>query len=449
MVSRMNLATGTYLSRAKRVASIGVAAGLLLAAVTAPVAAHSAPADPVVFADAALETCVRESLNPPVGGAVTEAELATLDKLSCRGRGITDVTPLAHATGLVRLDLADNRVTNLAPLSGLPKVTELILRGNGISDIAPLAGMPALTDLYLNQNQLTDIASLAEVPTLRAVLLQRNSISDVEALRGLEHLEVVYLAQNAIRDISPLGGLTKLKTVDATSQRLPLVDADTGVVMPSPVIGIDGAPVPLTVASGNGAASGSGITWGVDGSGVAQWEYSFAVATPTATGRFSGSFEVNATTPAAVSLEGNPVTGVVGTKYSFDFLLRGTPTLPQVSIVKGVLPEGLALSQTGALTGLPTQAGSFDFEVLVTNGAAEKRYALTVVITDSKTPPGDGDEDTGTGGPGTGGGTEGGEGNAALAKSGAAAPSAVVGGSAAALIAAGALALLLRRRQSM
>ena len=156
------------------------------------------------FRMAALESCVSDTSELPEGTPVTEADLAQLTNLSCRSMGISDIGPLVFATGLTRIDLADNSVSDLRPVSGLSSLVTLLLVSNQVSDVTPLSGLPALSDLYLNRNQVSDITPLASIPTLRALLIHSNQISDVTALAGLSNLEIVYVANNAIRDISPL-----------------------------------------------------------------------------------------------------------------------------------------------------------------------------------------------------------------------------------------------------
>lgn len=426
----------------RRSAALGLMAGVLFAALAAPTAALAGPADPVAFSDAALESCVLDTLELPEGTPVTEADLAQLTNLSCRSMGISDIGPLVFATGLTRIDLADNSVSDLRPVSGLSSLGTLLLVDNQVSDVTPLSGLPALSDLYLNRNQVSDITPLASIPTLRALLIHSNQISDVTALAGLSNLGIVYVANNAIRDISPLGALPRLQTLDATLQQLPTVELSTGIPTPSPIVAENGELIPVRITAGDGVASGTDITWNTDGSGSAAWEYTYPIG--TSRGQFSGVVGVNATTQPEVSLAGSPVDGVVGSAYSFDFALTGKPTAPQSTIVGGRLPAGVSLSADGKLTGTPTESGVFSFDIAVSNGAAEQTYSRTLTVAAAAVPPKE-EEGGGVVDGGVIGGKVPGSGTLQLADSGAGAPHSGAWVTAVSLLALGGAAVAFAR----
>lgn len=72
--------------------------------------------------------------------------------------------------------------------------------------------------------------------------------------------------------------------------------------------------------------------------------------------------------PVPPSISGSPPTNVqAGVPYSYDFALGGFP-LPTTEVTSGELPPGLALSSDGAITGTPTEAGTYQAEVTATNG---------------------------------------------------------------------------------
>jgi RHS repeat-associated protein len=63
-----------------------------------------------------------------------------------------------------------------------------------------------------------------------------------------------------------------------------------------------------------------------------------------------------------------PTSARVGNPYSYTFAASSTPA-PTFSISSGALPDGLVLDPTtGALTGTPTAAGTFTFDVTASNG---------------------------------------------------------------------------------
>ena len=127
--------------------------------------------------------------------------------------------------------------------------------------------------------------------------------------------------------------------------------------------------------------------------------------TPTLAGLFTGTitasngalpdpsqgFSINVT--QAPSFINTPPNGVIGTSYSFDYQVIGTPA-PTFILLNGSLPPGLTLSSSGHIGGTPTSTGNFSFTFSIDNGVgidATQAVALTIgqapLIT-SSAPPG-------------------------------------------------------------
>lgn len=377
-------------SASKRAASVGLLSGLLLSGIAVPTVAAAAPGD-VEIADEALRACVQGQLGLQPDEVVTEAAMATMVTLICRNSTVSDIGPLVHATQLSYLDLFHNNVTDLTPLAGLTELHTLNLVSNGVEDVSALVRLTNMRDLYLNQNQVSDLTPLGQMTKLQGLMLHFNRVSDLSPLAGLPELRVIYVPGNAISDISPIAGLTRLQTFSGAYQELPAMAVETGVPVISPVLDRAGERVPLWVSAGDGSATGTEVIWNAEGQGIAEWEANFPLGNSIAL--FSGSIVMHASTTPEVALEGVPLNGKVGESYTFDFVLHGKPTIPMLSVVGGTLPAGLALSPDGRLSGTPTAAGSYSFEVLVSNGAAEQRYRFTVLITDVSQPKPDPDPD--------------------------------------------------------
>jgi sugar lactone lactonase YvrE len=125
--------------------------------------------------------------------------------------------------------------------------------------------------------------------------------------------------------------------------------------------------------------------------------------TPTAAGVFSG-IVIRASNvagafnslPATISIAGAPtvfsaapVSGVVGTPYTFTFSANGFPS-PTYSLFSGVLPPGLTLnSGTGELSGTPTMAGTFGVTIIrASNGAGSvNSNSFSIVIAGGPSSP--------------------------------------------------------------
>jgi uncharacterized repeat protein (TIGR02543 family) len=62
-----------------------------------------------------------------------------------------------------------------------------------------------------------------------------------------------------------------------------------------------------------------------------------------------------------------PATGKIGTPYGHTCTATGTPA-PTFAVTSGALPDGLALSRAGVISGTPTAAGVFSGTLTATNG---------------------------------------------------------------------------------
>ncbi|MEO8263110.1 MAG: ice-binding family protein [Pseudolysinimonas sp.] len=62
-------------------------------------------------------------------------------------------------------------------------------------------------------------------------------------------------------------------------------------------------------------------------------------------------------------------TAAVGVPYSSGITATGTPS-PTDGVTSGALPPGLTMATSGAITGTPTTAGTFNFDVTVSNGVS-------------------------------------------------------------------------------
>ena len=173
--------------------------------------AHAQEAPETWMPDANLRAAVQEAT-----GRVnfTRQDLQRLEHLDLKGRGISDITGLEHATNLRDLAIGQNPITDLSPLSNLRQLVRLgfwqIPTRSTHPDLSPLANLLHLEDLWLQGIGITDISPLAGLVNLRSLYISHNAISDASPLAGLRNLRVLAISQNPISDISALANLRQL-----------------------------------------------------------------------------------------------------------------------------------------------------------------------------------------------------------------------------------------------
>jgi hypothetical protein len=148
---------------------------------------------------------------------------------------------------------------------------------------------------------------------------------------------------------------------------------------------IFGGVAPYIVSLIKGALP-AGLSLGNDGviSGAISPAAKSAKITVRITDSFNGSVSKTFTMTIlkALHITGKPKTGRVGRDYTASFKVRGGLGPFNWSINSGALPTGLSFNTvTGALTGIPTEAGTFPLTVQVTDtlgGIAVENLTLTI-----------------------------------------------------------------------
>ncbi|NCC69107.1 MAG: leucine-rich repeat domain-containing protein, partial [Clostridia bacterium] len=192
--------------------------------------------DPIIFADAAFESSVREALGIAEGD-ITAAEAAAVTELNLQmpgndwsipriadlsdlkyfpnliyldlswalaGDGGVDLGPIAGLTGLEYLAIACTNVQGIEPLAALTHLKNLQCWGLwSITDVSPLAGLAELESLWISDNLISDISPLAGLANLSSLVIENNMVSDVSPLAGLYNLRSLMLAGNPVKDYTP------------------------------------------------------------------------------------------------------------------------------------------------------------------------------------------------------------------------------------------------------
>jgi hypothetical protein len=142
---------------------------------------------------------------------------------------------------------------------------------------------------------------------------------------------------------------------------------------PQPELRLSGAlPDGLTFDSGSGTLSGTPSVAGT---------FALTLQALTPVGTYDDPVSLVITPPAqtAPTISGDPPGGTIGTAYAFDYTMTGEPA-PTASVTSGDLPPGLGLSDSGHLSGTPTEAGTWSFTVTATNTAGTDSVDSTITI---------------------------------------------------------------------
>lgn len=127
-----------------------------------------------------------------------------LRSLSARDSALEDIGALAGARELRHLDLQGSQVKEISALAGLHRLEALDLRRTAVADITPLRGLPALKRLWLTDSQVDDLAVLATLDQVQQLSLSNTPATDLSPLAGMDKLSIVWLNGTRASDITPL-----------------------------------------------------------------------------------------------------------------------------------------------------------------------------------------------------------------------------------------------------
>lgn len=100
---------------------------------------------------------------------------------------------------------------------------------------------------------------------------------------------------------------------------------------------------------------------------------------PSGGGTASASVNCSITIGGTTIDCGNPPVGLVGTPYSHTMPTTQTGAFT-VAVTGGALPDGLTMNASGAITGVPTTAGTFPFTATITDAAGTAAVNCTITI---------------------------------------------------------------------
>ena len=180
------------------------------------------PGEDVYIPDPNLRVAIAEALGKSPNASITAEDMATLEWVDAKNKGIGDLTGLEFATHASWFNFERNQISDLSPLAGLERINGLALADNQISDLSPLSGLINLVDLSIYHNpEIADLSPIARLTELRNISLVGGKISDISPLAGLINLKRFVMWGNPVSDLSPLAGLTNLEILDICGSKAP------------------------------------------------------------------------------------------------------------------------------------------------------------------------------------------------------------------------------------
>lgn len=161
----------------------------------------------LALSDAALESCLRSSMDKPEG-AISIKDARQVTSLVCTKAGVESLAGIEPMTGLQTLSLWESKLVDISPLAKLTELSDLQLGNNNIYDITPLEGLNKLERLGLQNNQIHDIDSLVGLVNLKWLNLDDNNIEVTDPLATLTNLTWLSIEHNPYQDTPTLSNIS-------------------------------------------------------------------------------------------------------------------------------------------------------------------------------------------------------------------------------------------------
>lgn len=164
-----------------------------------------------------LETLNLTSCRFPAKELEIIAGLPSLKHLSMNDCGLSTLSGLENAHGLISLDLSENTIRNLEPLGSLINLQSINLSSNAVTNLSALSGLTNLESLDVSYNVLSSLSPIATCRNLKILLANNNTVANLDALDNLPNLEKLNVHKNALADVSVLSACTALVELDIGS----------------------------------------------------------------------------------------------------------------------------------------------------------------------------------------------------------------------------------------
>ena len=175
----------------------------------------------VEFADAAMETAIREILNVRSDKALYTSDLWTIQEFTVPA-GVQKLDDLQHLMFLKTLKMDTAPFGQLVHISKLPNLEEVIITNTAVQaeELSYLGRLGSLRRLTLQKCSLSTVAGLDQATGLTYLDLSDNSLRNVLPLSALQNLQELDLSNNALNDLLALSGLKNLISLDVSNNEL-------------------------------------------------------------------------------------------------------------------------------------------------------------------------------------------------------------------------------------
>jgi hypothetical protein len=204
-----------------------------------------------------------------------------------------------------------------------------------------------------------------------------------------------------VKKFSPFAGVDSRLVVTSTGPSSPVYIPLNATTTTAPVTvtvktrnnqaGIDNIPVTFATGTAGSSFSPTGPSTNASGTAASTWTLVAGANTGTGTPALApltftpaaANFSVNVIQETTLDFV-SPTTlpnGVQGTAYpSTTFTATGGIGTYSWAVTSGALPNGLALTTAGVLSGTPTAAGAYSFTVTVTSGGQTQARSYSVSV---------------------------------------------------------------------
>ena len=172
------------------------------------------------FQDEKFYSCIVEAVGKTEGTVLTDSELASIDTLVCKNKGVTNVSGIEKLTSLTSLNLEENDLSSV-DLSNNTKLMYLNLSDNTDITSIDLSKNVNLEKVNFDCNKLTSI-NLSNNINLVDVTLSANKLSSLDISKNSKIIKF-YASSNQLTSLD-LSNNTSIERMDISLNKISSID---------------------------------------------------------------------------------------------------------------------------------------------------------------------------------------------------------------------------------